>query len=59
MTSRLQTLTRDLGATIVASAALMEAVERENGRRALLEGLSRRGPHPLRGRDTPIEIWAG
>ena len=58
VTSRLQALTRELGATIVASGALVAAVERENADVALLEGLKPRGPHTLRGRDTPIEIWS-
>ena len=57
VTSRLQALTRDLGATIVASGALVTAIERENVDVALLKGLAPRGPHPLRGRDTPIDLW--
>ena len=57
VTSRLQALTRDLGATIVASGALVAAIERENSDVALLEGLRPRGPHTLRGRDTPIDVW--
>jgi adenylate cyclase len=57
VTSRLQALTRDLGATIVASGALIAAVEREGADVALLEGLTARGPHPLRGRDAPIDLW--
>jgi len=59
VTSRLQALTRDLGATIVASGALVAAVEREAADVALLQGLAPRGPHPLRGRDQPIELWTG
>ena len=57
--SRLQALTRDLGATIVASGALVAAVEREGADVALLRGLTARGSQPLRGRDTPIDIWTG
>jgi len=57
VTSRLQALTRDLDATIVASGALVEAVEREDADVALLQGLKPRGPHTLRGRDAPIELW--
>jgi adenylate cyclase len=56
--SRLQALTRDLGATLVASGALVTAVEREAVDAALLTGLGSRGAHTLRGRDTPIEVWA-
>ena len=56
--SRLQALTRDLGATLVASGALVSAVEGEAVDVALLAGLGRRGAHTLRGRDTPIEVWA-
>jgi adenylate cyclase len=59
VTSRLQSLTRDLDATIVASTELIQAVEREAAERPLLGGLTGRGPQTLRGRDTPIEIWAG
>ncbi len=57
VTSRLQSLTRDLGATIVASGALIAAVDREGADVTLLRGLTPRGSHTLRGRDTPIEIW--
>jgi adenylate cyclase len=56
--SRLQALTRDLGTDLVASSALVAAVEREGANAGLLRGLSSRGAHVLRGRDTPIEIWA-
>ena len=58
VTSRLQSLTRDLGTGLVASAALVAAVEREAAEPGLLAGLVSRGPHVLRGRDTPIELWA-
>ena len=58
VTSRLQALTRELGAGIVVSGALVAAVEREAADLALLAGLAARGPHVLRGRDTPIELWA-
>src|SRR5215470_7894893 len=58
VTSRLQALTRELGARIVASSALVAAIEREAADPALLAGLTARGPHALRGRDTPIELWA-
>jgi adenylate cyclase len=56
--SRLQALTRDLGASLVASATLVATVERESADVRLLEGLTPRGAHSLRGRDTPIAIWA-
>jgi adenylate cyclase len=55
--SRLQALTRDLGVAIVASGALVDAVQREGADLALLQGLAPRGRHPLRGRDTPIDLW--
>jgi len=58
VTSRLQALTRELGATIVVSAALVEAVKRENADVGLLQGLTPRGSHALRGRDAAIELWA-
>jgi len=56
--SRLQALTRELGATIVASGALVAAVEREAAAPGVLKGLAARGPQLLRGRDTAIELWA-
>jgi adenylate cyclase len=55
--SRLQSLTRDLGATLVASGALVAAIEREAVDLSVLKDLEPRGTHTLRGRDTPIEIW--
>lgn len=55
--SRLQALTRELDATLIASGALVEAVEREGVDAAALKGLTPRGGHVLRGRDTPIELW--
>lgn len=58
VTSRLQSLTRDLRVRIVASGALVAAVEREAADPALLRGLTARGPTALRGRDAPIELWA-
>jgi adenylate cyclase len=58
VTSRLQALTREMGASIVASRALVTAVEREAAEPALLARLTARGPHVLRGRDTPIDLWA-
>jgi adenylate cyclase len=58
VTSRLQSLTRDLRVRIVASGALVAAVEREAAEPALLHGLAARGPTVLRGRDTPMELWA-
>jgi adenylate cyclase len=58
VTSRLQALTRELHTSIVVSGALVAAIEREAADPKLLEGLTARGPHALRGRDTPIELWA-
>ncbi|HEU4368969.1 MAG TPA: adenylate/guanylate cyclase domain-containing protein [Methylomirabilota bacterium] len=57
--SRLQALTRDLGASLVVSRTLVNAIERESADVPLLTGLTARGAHTLRGRDTPLEIWAG
>jgi adenylate cyclase len=56
--SRLQAFTRELDATIVASGALVAAVEREAADVTSLKGLTSRGPHVLRGRDSPIDVWA-
>jgi adenylate cyclase len=58
VTSRLQALTRELRTSIVASGALVAAIQREAADVKLLEGLTPRGSHTLRGRDTPIELWA-
>ena len=58
VTSRLQSLTRELRVAIVASAALVAAVEQEAADLTLLHGLTSRGASVLRGRDTPIELWA-
>jgi adenylate cyclase len=57
--SRLQALTRDLDTNLVVSRALMQAIERENADVTLLQGLTARGAHTLRGRDTPLELWTG
>jgi adenylate cyclase len=56
--SRLQTLTRDLGATIVASGDFMGALDREGVDAGLRGGLVARGARTLRGRDHPTEVWA-
>ncbi len=56
--SRLQTLTRELGVTLVASGDFVEALDREGADPTLRAGLTSRGPHALRGRDHPIEVWA-
>lgn len=58
VTSRLQSLTRELRVRIVASGALVAAVEHEAADVGLLRGLVERGPTMLRGRDTPIDVWA-
>jgi adenylate cyclase len=57
VTSRLQALTRELGAGIVASGSFVAAIEREAAEPGALAGLAPRGPHMLRGRDAPIELW--
>ena len=54
----LQSLTRELRVAIVVSAALVAAVEQEAADLTLLHGLTSRGASVLRGRDTPIELWA-
>jgi adenylate cyclase len=58
VTSRLQGLTRSLDRWLVASAEIVQAVEREAAEPALLTGLAPAGPHALRGRGTPVEVWA-
>jgi adenylate cyclase len=58
VTSRLQGLTRTLDRWLGASTALVQAVERAAANPGLLSGLAPAGPHALRGRDAPIEVWA-
>jgi adenylate cyclase len=58
VTSRLQGLTRTLDRWLVASAELVQAVEREAADPSQLAGLECAGPHVLRGRGAPIEVWA-
>jgi adenylate cyclase len=56
--SRLQSLTRELDVTLVASGEFLAALERERADPGLLKGLAPRGAHVLRGRDRAIEVWA-
>src|SRR5262249_49723310 len=56
--SRLQVLTRERGTGLVVSRALVQAIERESADGTLLDGLPARGAYTLRGRDTPLELWA-
>jgi adenylate cyclase len=57
--SRLQSLTRDLDVSLVASGEFLAALEREGADRESVTGLAPRGAHALRGRDRAIEVWAG
>src|SRR5262249_13382721 len=57
--SRLQSLTRDLDTTLVVSSALASQVRKEAAQLSLLDGLTNRGPHTLRGHQTTVELWAG
>jgi len=54
---RARGLARELGVDLVVSGALVAAVEREAADPDALGRLTSRGPHALRGRDTPIELW--
>ncbi|MCW5730087.1 MAG: adenylate/guanylate cyclase domain-containing protein [Alphaproteobacteria bacterium] len=54
--SRLEALTRILGASVVASAAVIGAV-REAGREDLLEGFERLPAQPIRGRSGRLDVW--
>ncbi|HET8726773.1 MAG TPA: adenylate/guanylate cyclase domain-containing protein, partial [Alphaproteobacteria bacterium] len=54
--SRLEGLTRELGVTIVASDALMDAARATGGRKAA-EGFSPLPLQRLRGRQRPIGVW--
>jgi adenylate cyclase len=56
--SRLEELTRELHARLVASDALVEAVRAAGGQRATaLAGLERAAPQVLRGRTAPVALW--
>ena len=54
--SRLEGLTRELGADLVASDDLVEAVRREGGE-AALAGLEEGAAVALRGRREPVRVW--
>lgn len=57
-TSRLQSLTRDLGADLVASQALLEAVRRERPEaEPELDDFRDAGMQTIRGRQKPMHIW--
>ena len=56
--SRLQSLTRELDVSLVASGEFLAALAREGADRALLAGLAPRGARALRGRDHAMEVWA-
>ena len=55
--SRLEALTRDLDASIIVSAACIEALESASAAPALLEAFVAGGPQNLRGREETIDIW--
>jgi PAS domain S-box-containing protein len=54
--SRIEALSRTLDAAILASEAVLEAVEREGGK-PLLAGFRDMGTHALRGRKEPMTLW--
>src|SRR6202007_1963575 len=57
--SRLEQMTRELGAEIIASGALVAAVETIAQPEAehLLDGFVRYPPRPVRGRDAELEMF--
>ncbi|UEM01260.1 adenylate/guanylate cyclase domain-containing protein [Skermanella rosea] len=55
--SRLEALTRELGVTIAASDAVIEAARSTAGS-AAVEGFVELPPRPLRGRERPIGVWS-
>ena len=59
MASRLQSLTRELGVSLVVSGEFLAALEREGADPSLAAGLAPRGAQVLRGRDHAMEVWAG
>jgi adenylate cyclase len=59
VSSRLQSLTRDFGARIVASGALVARVTSEGSDPSMLDGMTLKGPQTLRGHHATIEVWVG
>ena len=57
--SRLQGITRELGCGIVASDAFMARVRATAPDPALTKAFRPAGPHALRGRNAPVEVWCG
>jgi len=57
--SRLEQLTRALGANLVVSDSLVQAIDREsvNGR-ALMRDIARVGAQSVRGRESAVDVWA-
>lgn len=55
--SRLESLTRELGVTIAASDAVIEAARSAAGS-AAVDGFVQLPPRPLRGRERPVGIWS-
>jgi adenylate cyclase len=55
--SRLQHVTRELGVTIAASDAIIEAARSAEGGGALVEGFVEMPLQTLRGRERPVGIW--
>jgi adenylate cyclase len=57
--SRLERLTRELSATMIASGAIVDAMRRDGAADldALLDGLVRGPAQPLRGRAAPMPVW--
>lgn len=56
--SRLEHLTREVGAALVVSGALIDAIAREGRAPAdLLPGLQQAADRSVRGRDEPLRLW--
>jgi adenylate cyclase len=55
--SRLQHITRELGVTIAASDAIIEAARSADGGTKVVEGFVEMPLHTLRGRERPVGIW--
>jgi adenylate cyclase len=55
--SRLQHITRELGVTIAASDAIIEAARSTDGGSRMVEGFMEMPLQTLRGRERPIGIW--
>lgn len=58
LASRLQAMTRELGAVLCASEALVHRARSDGAAAVDLDGLVDRGEQPVRGREQPVRVFA-